>query len=108
MTTIMGSNQIEEGHGSAIITLPHSMVIHIKLSIYAPNATRNLISFKDIKENGYHIHTNTNKDQEFITILQDTCNGMQIKETFIVRLPLGLLCYSTTYLPYGCTRKVTI
>ena len=88
MTTITGSNQIEQGHGPAIITLPHGTTIHIKSAVYAPNATRNLISFKDIRENGYHIHTSKDKNQEVIHIVKNTSDGMLIKETLFA-YPLG-------------------
>lgn len=88
MTSIMGSNQIEKGHGPTTITLPQGTIIHIKLAIYAPHATRNLISFKDIRENGYHIHTDTKKKQEVIHILQNTSNGIEIKERLFA-YPLG-------------------
>jgi hypothetical protein len=88
MTTIMGSDQIEEGHGPATITLPRGTSIHIRSAIYAPNATKNLISFKDIWENGYHIQTSTDNSQEAIHIVQQTPHGMEIKET-IFAYPLG-------------------
>lgn len=93
MTTIMGSNQIEEGHGPATITLPQGTTIGIISAIYAPNATRNLTSFKDIRENGYHVHTSTNKDQEVLHIVQNSLEGIEIKET-LFSYPLGF--YVTT------------
>lgn len=83
MTTIMGNDQIEEGHGPATIILPQDIVIRIKSVIFAPNATMNLISFKDIRVNGYHIHTNTEKTQEVIHIVSNTDNGMEIKKLFL-------------------------
>ena len=84
----MGSNQIEEGHGPATITLPQGTTIHIKSAVYAPNATRNLISFRDIRENGYHIHTSQDQNQEVIHIVTNTSDGMLIKETLFA-YPLG-------------------
>lgn len=81
MTTIAGSSQLEEGHGPALITLPQGTTLNIQSAIYAPNAKRNLISVKDIRANGFHIHTSTHKDNEVLHLVEKTNNGMEIKET---------------------------
>jgi hypothetical protein len=74
---ITGQNYIEKGHEPATIKLPKGRAIHIQSPIYAPSATRNilsfisniqyaiyapsathnLLSFKDIKSNNLHIQT---------------------------------------------------
>jgi hypothetical protein len=80
MTIIMGSKYIKEGHRPAIITLPQGIITLIKSAIYAPNATRNLISFNNIREYRYHIHTNKKKDQKVLLVVLNTPNGIEIKE----------------------------
>jgi hypothetical protein len=62
-------------------------VIHIGSAIYAPQATRNIISFKDIRANDYHIHTNTVDNQELLHILTKTVDGIAIKESFNANRP---------------------
>lgn len=82
MTTIAGPNQIEEGKGKAIIILPRGTRIHIAATIYAPTATRNLISFQDIRSNQYQLRTKKQGDTETLQILQDIDGQPYIKETF--------------------------
>lgn len=81
MTTIAGTSQIEEGHGPATITLPQGTTLAIQSAIYAPNARRNLLSVKDIRANGLHVHTNTHNKSEILHLVKETPHGMEIKET---------------------------
>lgn len=46
--TIGNSVSIIEGHGPARLRLPRGTVLQIQHAIYAPNATRNLLSLNDI------------------------------------------------------------
>lgn len=45
INTIAGTDQIEEGIGTANVKLPGGTVLHIESAIFAPRATRNLISY---------------------------------------------------------------
>lgn len=55
ITTIAGPNHIEEGKGKATIVLPRGTKISATVTIYAPKATRNLISFQDIGANNFQL-----------------------------------------------------
>jgi hypothetical protein len=66
ITTITGQNQLEEGYGLAIVVLPGKTTLKIKSSIYAPTATRNFISFQDIRANDLYIHTNVQGNIEVL------------------------------------------
>lgn len=89
VTTIMGQHQLEEGYGPAILILPRGTTIQLSSAIYAPNATQNLLSFKDIRENGFHIQTSSKDLEEHLHIISKTPHGTQIRET-LKALLLGL------------------
>jgi hypothetical protein len=55
VNTISGSAKLIEGSGRAGIMLPCGTKININEALYTPKSQRNLLSFKDIRQNGYHI-----------------------------------------------------
>ena len=56
VSTISTTNLVE-GSGRANITLPNGTRFHINDALYSSKSRRNLLSFKDIRRNGYHIET---------------------------------------------------
>jgi hypothetical protein len=81
VTTIIGQWQLEEGFGPAELILPRGTKIRISMTIYAPKATRNLLSFKDIRENNLHIHTGIDNNKEVLQIVAKTTQGAEVRET---------------------------
>jgi len=69
MEAIFGTNIIE-GSGRAIVLLLKGTRLHIKNAFYSPKSNRNLLSFNDIRLNGYHIKTNNEGDIEYLYITQ--------------------------------------
>ncbi|TYJ00922.1 hypothetical protein E1A91_A13G118400v1, partial [Gossypium mustelinum] len=57
VNTISSSSKLIEGSGRAIILLPKDTKIVIDDALYSTKSQRNLLSFKDIRLNGYHIET---------------------------------------------------
>ena len=53
--TISGTSNIIEGFGKASFILPNETQIHIPDALYSSKSTRNLLSFKDIRLNGFLI-----------------------------------------------------
>ena len=49
--------------------LPNGTRFHINDALYSSKSTRNLLSFKDVRKNGYHIETMNegNKENLYIT-----------------------------------------
>lgn len=99
----MGRHQIEEGHGPAILILPNGTEIHIKAAIYAPRATRSLLSFKDIRTNDLHIQTNIHDSEEVLQIFT-YASGQKIIKEILKAYPLGYYathtyCYHTETTP---------
>jgi hypothetical protein len=83
----MGNHQLEEGHGPARFTLPRSTAIKVQCAIYAPKATSNLLSFKDIIENRFHIETSSSGPNEVLNLITKQDGDTMITETMQVFLP---------------------
>ena len=69
VSTISGTSDLIEGSGITNIMLPNGTRIHINDSLYYSKSIRNLLSFKNIRKNGYHIKTMNkgNKESLYIT-----------------------------------------
>ena len=68
VSTIYGTSNLIEGSGIANIMLPNGTRFHINDALYSSKLTRNLISFKDICKNGYHIETMNEGNKECLYI----------------------------------------
>ena len=64
VSTIAGPVQIIEGSGKAHMILPNGTHLFIKDALFSRSSWRNLISFKDIRMNGYHIETVSEGNKE--------------------------------------------
>jgi len=64
--TIYGTTNIVEGSIRATILIPKGIRLHIKNAFYFLKSNRNLLSFKDIYVNEYHIETNNDGDMEYL------------------------------------------
>ena len=77
--TIAGVAGLIEGHGQAYVLMPKGTHLEIKNVLYSPSSKRNLLSFKDIRLNGFHLETGGNK--EFLNIISITKGNKKILET---------------------------
>ena len=68
VSTISGTTNLVEGSGRANITLPNGTRFHINDALYSNKSRRNLLSFKDIHINGYHIETMNGDNVEHLYI----------------------------------------
>ena len=68
VNTISGHADLIDGPGRATIMLPCSTIFHINNVLYSVISKRNLLSFKDIRHNGYHIETTYNNNKEYLCI----------------------------------------
>ena len=66
--TILGSSNLIEGFGRVTIMLLKGTKFCIDDVLYSSKSSRNLLSFKDICYNGYHIETNNEGSEEFLYI----------------------------------------
>ena len=51
-----------------MILLPNNTKIYINDALYSSRSRRNLLNFKDIRCNGYHIETINNENIEYLCI----------------------------------------
>ena len=96
VSTISGTSNLIEGSERANIMLPNETKFHINDALYSSKSTRNLLSFKDIRKNGYHIETMNKSNKECLYIASIIFG----KKVFAERLPsfsFGL--YHTTIKP---------
>ena len=92
VTTISGLADLIEGSGIAQVVLPNGTILSIQDALYSSNSRRNLLSFKDIRLNGYHVETRNEENMEYLCITStDTQKGILEK---LCALSLGL--YYTT------------
>ena len=71
--TVSGTSNIIEGFGKASFILPNKTLIHIQEALYSSKSTRNLLSFKDIRLNGFHVETTNENEKEYFLITSNTC-----------------------------------
>ena len=64
--TISSSTKLIEGFKKANILLPRGTKFIIKDALFSIKFQRNLLSFKDIRLNGYHIETMNKKDTKYL------------------------------------------
>ena len=57
VSTIYDTTNLIEGFRRANIMLPNGTRFHINDALYTSKSTMNLLSFKDIRRNGYHNET---------------------------------------------------
>jgi hypothetical protein len=69
-TTIVGSDSCVIGSGKATITLPMGTQIEIKEALLYPESTRTLLSFRDIRANGFHVETTEENGKEYLCIIK--------------------------------------
>ncbi|KAG4157943.1 hypothetical protein ERO13_D02G092650v2, partial [Gossypium hirsutum] len=94
VNTISGSSKLIEGSGKVIILLPKSTKFVIDDALYSTKSQRNLLSFKDIRLNGYHIETMNEKNIEYLYITNVECGKKYVLE----RLPIFLSGLYYTYI----------
>ena len=68
VSTISSNSNLIEGSERANIMLPKWTRFHINDALYSNKFIRNLLSFKDIRRNGYHIETMNDGNKECLYI----------------------------------------
>jgi hypothetical protein len=69
---IAGRDAMIVGAGRATITLPMSTQITIEEALLYPNSTCTLLSYRDIRKNGFHVETHEENKEENIFFLLKT------------------------------------
>jgi len=64
--TIAGRDALIVGSGQATITLPMGTQITIEDGLLYLDSTRTLLSYGDIRKNGFHVETHEDNKEEFL------------------------------------------
>ena len=96
MSTISGTSNLIEGSERANIMLPKWTRFHINDALYSSKSTRNLLSFKDICRNEYHIEIMNDDNKECLYITSIVSSKKLVGET-LSAFSTGL--YHTTIKP---------
>ena len=83
VTTVTGSAKIIEGSGRANISMPMGTQLEIVDALYSPKSQRNLLSFKDIRRNGYHIETMSEGSIKYLQITSNIQGSKNILEKLL-------------------------
>ncbi|GAV92579.1 hypothetical protein CFOL_v3_35957, partial [Cephalotus follicularis] len=78
--TISGTSDLIEGSGMTSFVLSNRTQMRITNTLYSTKSRRNLLSFKDIRRNGYHIETTNENGKEYIYITGNASGRKQILE----------------------------
>ena len=80
VTTMIGSSPVIQGRGNVQFLLPNGTMIHVTDALYALKANRTLLSFRDIRANGFHLETFNENGQEILFITSNDCGRKRILE----------------------------
>ena len=92
MSTISSTANLIEGFRRANIMLSNGTRFHINDALYYDKSTRNLLSFTNIRRNGYHIETMNEGNTECLYII-----SIIYGKKLIVEKTLSLLLWIITY-----------
>jgi hypothetical protein len=68
------------GAGRAAITLPMGTQIIIEDVLLYPDSTHTLLSYRDIRNNGFHVETHEDNKEEYLLLTKNSGYGKQILE----------------------------
>jgi hypothetical protein len=97
--TITGCDATIVGSRKATITLLMGTQITIENALLYSNSTRTLLSYRDIYQNGLHVITHEENNEEFLLITKSNGDGHDILER-IPSLKLGLYYTYIKYIPH--------
>jgi hypothetical protein len=87
--TIAGRDATIVGSGRATIVLLMGTQITIEDALLYPDSNRTLLSYRDIRQNGFHIETHDDNNEEILFVTKNSKYGKRIVEK-IPSFPSGL------------------
>ena len=77
---MIGSKSIIQGRGTASFMLPNGTTLNVVDALYAPKSPRTLLSFKDIRANGFHLDTYVENWEEYLCVTSEKAGKRRILE----------------------------
>ena len=96
--TIVGRDTVIVGTGRAIFTLPSGTQLTIEDALLYPDSSRTLISYRDIRKNGFHIETHEDNKEEYLLFTKDHGYGKRYMRKFLLYC---LVCTIRTSNPWN-------
>ena len=87
--TISRKSKLIERYDTANTEFSNGTQLTIEDALYSPRSRRTLISFKDIRNNKYHLETGNQSDQEYLYVTHQV-NGLKFILEHFKRIPSGL------------------
>lgn len=78
--TIVGRDTVIVGIRHAIFILPSGTEVTFDDALLYPDSSRTLISYQDIRKNGFHIETHEDNKEEYLLITKDHEYGKKVHE----------------------------
>ena len=75
---MIGSSQVIKGRRIIKFLLPNGTMFKVTDALYTLKANRTLLSFKNIRANGYHIYTHCENGIEHLYITSNECGRKRI------------------------------
>ena len=92
---ISGPADLIDGFERATIMLPCDTIFHVNDVLYSFRSKINLLSFKDIRHNGYHIETTYDNNKEYLCITHIVSSQKLVVEKLLA-FSSGLYCTTIT------------
>ena len=67
-----------------MIILPKGAKFTVDNPLFSSQQKRNLLSFKDIRRNDYHIETNRKNEIEYVYIISSVLNEKRVNFSFMI------------------------
>ncbi|KAK6147847.1 hypothetical protein DH2020_018759 [Rehmannia glutinosa] len=91
VTTISGPIETIDGSGNATVVLPNGIVLNIENALLSSRSKRNLLSFKDVFDNDYHLEILNEHNKECLCITSYKM-GKRIAHEKFEATTYGLYC----------------
>ena len=85
--TIAGQDSLIVGSGRATITLPMGTQITMEDALLYPDSSRTLLSYRDIRKNGFHVETHQDNKEEFLLLTKLTRLDKKSVKSFLHSKP---------------------
>ncbi|KAK6117601.1 hypothetical protein DH2020_048648 [Rehmannia glutinosa] len=82
VTTISGLVEIIDGSGNATLMLSNGTILQIENTLLSSRSKRKLLSFKDVRDNGYRLETLNDHDKECLCIASYKMGKKNVREKF--------------------------
>ena len=89
----MGNTKLVERSRRANILLPQGTIITIGDALFSSKSPRNLLSFKDIRSNGYHVETTNDDNKEYLNITKVLSGKKILLEKLPVLYVIRIILY---------------